>query len=162
MYWTPKMHKDPVGCRFIIASKNCSTKLLSKNVSKVFKLIYNQIENFHLKSTFYSNYKQFWVVQNSFPIVEKMNKINEKNAARCISTFDFSTLYTKIDHTNLIEVLNGLIDFVFVGGSKKYIDFSKSNAFWTNFKNKNQNFFTKSSLKAVVGKQFCINYIQNV
>ena len=144
------MHKDPVGFRFIIASKECSTKLLSKNVSKVFKLIYNQIENFHDKSTFYSNYKQFWVVQNSFPVVEKMNKINQKNAARSISTFDFSTLYTKIDHKNLIDVLNSLIDFVFRAGSKKYIDFSKSKAFWTNFKNKDHNFFTKASLKSVV------------
>ena len=26
MYWIPKMHKDPPGARFIIASKQCSTK----------------------------------------------------------------------------------------------------------------------------------------
>ena len=26
MYWIPKMHKDPSGARFIIASKQCSTK----------------------------------------------------------------------------------------------------------------------------------------
>ena len=42
MYWTPKMHKTPSGCRFIIASKNCSIKHFSKAVSSAFKLIFNQ------------------------------------------------------------------------------------------------------------------------
>ena len=37
MYWLPKMHKNPVGFRFIIASKNCSTKPLTKVVSKYFQ-----------------------------------------------------------------------------------------------------------------------------
>ena len=50
MYWIPKMHKDPPGARFIMASKQCSTKKISKSVSSIFKLMYNQIENFHKKS----------------------------------------------------------------------------------------------------------------
>ena len=29
-YWLPKMHKSPIGSRFIIASKVCSIKELSK------------------------------------------------------------------------------------------------------------------------------------
>ena len=58
-YWIPKLHKNPVGSRFIIASKNCSTKPLSKAVSNTFKLIYSQIENFHHKSKFLSNYNKF-------------------------------------------------------------------------------------------------------
>ena len=39
MYWLPKMHKTPIGCRFIIASKQCSTKPLTKVISIVFKMI---------------------------------------------------------------------------------------------------------------------------
>ena len=49
MYWIPKMHKDPPGARFIIASKQCSTKKISKSVSSAFKLMHSQIENFHKK-----------------------------------------------------------------------------------------------------------------
>ena len=56
VYWIPKLHKNSVGSRFIIASKNCSTKPLSNAVSNVFKLIYSQIENFHRKSKFLSHY----------------------------------------------------------------------------------------------------------
>jgi hypothetical protein len=53
MYWTPKMHKNPIGSRFIIASKNCSTKPLSKIISSAFKLIYRQVEAFHTNSKFF-------------------------------------------------------------------------------------------------------------
>ena len=35
MYWIPKMHKNPTDSRFIIASKICSTKQISKSVSNV-------------------------------------------------------------------------------------------------------------------------------
>ena len=40
MYWMPKMHKSPSGKRFIVASSQCGTKLLSKAVTKVFNLIF--------------------------------------------------------------------------------------------------------------------------
>ena len=33
-YWIPKLYKTPVGARFIIASKICSTKQISKSFSK--------------------------------------------------------------------------------------------------------------------------------
>ena len=55
MYWIPRLHKNPVGSRFMIACKNYSSKTFSKAVSNVLKLIYSQIENFHRKSKFLSN-----------------------------------------------------------------------------------------------------------
>ena len=149
MYWTPKMHKNPTGARFIIASKKCSTKLLSKAVSKAFKLIFHQIEHFYDKSHFYKSFNQFWVIENSKPILEKIEKINNKKNAKVISTFDFSTLYTKLPHEDLINVLHKIIDFAFDGGKKKYIDFSSYNAYWCN-KPKHKNFFVKNSLKRAV------------
>ena len=36
MYWLNKFHKTPIGARFIIASKNCSSKPLSGMISKIF------------------------------------------------------------------------------------------------------------------------------
>ena len=64
MYWTPKMHKSPVGARFIIASKKCSTKPLTEAVSKTFKMIFAHVNSFHKKSVFYSGFNRFWVVEN--------------------------------------------------------------------------------------------------
>ena len=53
MYWLPKLRKTPFGDRFITASKNCSTKLLSEVISKIFKMLFKDVENFHNKSTLY-------------------------------------------------------------------------------------------------------------
>lgn len=54
MYWIPKLHKNPARARFIIASKICFNKQISKSVSNVFKLIYAQIENFQKNAKFLS------------------------------------------------------------------------------------------------------------
>lgn len=121
MYWTPKKNKKPTGKTFIIASKICSTKKISKAVSLVFKLIYSQVENYHLKAKFLSNYNKFWVIQNSDPILESITRKNKKNNATSISTFDFSTLYTKLPQNKLIKEMSDIIKFVFDAGSSKYI-----------------------------------------
>ena len=57
---------------------------------------------------FYSGFKHFWVVDNNSDVVAILDKISAKGKARSISTFDFSTLYTKISHDKLIDVLNQL------------------------------------------------------
>ena len=108
IYWMPKMHYSPCKKRFIIASSRCSTKPISKIVSKIFKHIFNQIQSFHEKSYFYKNYNRFWVLQNSFPLLKTLDEINVKRKAREISTFDFSTLYTKLPHDDLIRVFLNL------------------------------------------------------
>ena len=121
MYWIPKMHKNPSGARFIIASKQCSTKQISKAVSNAFKLIFHQIENFHKKAKFLKNYNKFWVLQNIEPVLDIIKNINRKKGAKSIATYDFSTLYTKLPHDKLIKELHKLIDFVFEDGDRKYI-----------------------------------------
>ena len=150
MYWIPKMHKDPTGARFIIASKQCSTKKISKSVSSAFKLIYNQIENFHTKAKFLNNYNKFWVLQNPDPVLASIKRINRKKGAKSIATYDFSTLYTKLPHDKLVKELLKLIDFCFNGGNKKYIKISNwGNASWGK-KTQNSVGFTKNSLKVAV------------
>ena len=83
MCWLPKMHKTPVGARFVVANP------LSDTISKTFIMVFNTVESFHNKSFFYSGCKKFWVARNSFPIDTKLNKINVKKKAKYISTFDF-------------------------------------------------------------------------
>ena len=145
MYWTPKMHKTPIGARYIIASKRCSTKKVSKSVSNAFKIILKQIYNFHHKSTFYTQYKKYWVVQNSMQVIADLDRINRRKKAKSISTFDFATLYTKIPHDQLIEALEEAINFAFNGGNKKYLKFSEKSAYWSS--KGGGTFFTKDSLK---------------
>ena len=64
IYWLHKMDKTSISSRFTVTSKSCSTKQLSNIVSKLFKMIYNHVENFHNKSQCLSSFKKFWVEQN--------------------------------------------------------------------------------------------------
>ena len=76
------MHKKTIGDRFIVASKNQSTKPLFDVTSKVFKMIFDHVESFHRKNLFYTCFKKFWVVKKSFPVVTKLKKINTKKKAK--------------------------------------------------------------------------------
>ena len=150
MYWIPKMHKNPSAFRFIIASKQCSTKQISKAVSSAFKLIFHQIENYHKKAKFLKNYNKFWILQNTEPILNIIKKINRRKGAKSISTYDFSTLYTKLPHDKLIKELSKIIEFVFEAGSKNYIKINKwGKAYWGK-KSKDSSGYTQHSLKIAV------------
>ena len=98
MYWIPKMHKNPVSFRFIIASPVCSIKPLSKDITSMFKLFYEKVKRFPTKGKVWSGIETFWTIQNSYPVISNISKLNKTKAAKSMSTFDFSTLYTKIPH----------------------------------------------------------------
>ena len=51
-------------------------KHLTEAVSKILKLIFSTVSSFHEKRLFYSNFNHFCVVENSFPVIQKINKIN--------------------------------------------------------------------------------------
>ena len=150
IYWLPKLHKKPTKARFIIAAPQCSLKPLTKAITKVFKLIFHQIEAYNNKCHFFSGVKTFWTVQNNKPVIDSINKLNKRNKACRVSTFDFSTLYTKIPHNKLLHVLNNLIDFCFNGGGKSFIAVDRYSAKWVDEFDKKKFMFTKASLKKSV------------
>ena len=97
-------------------------------LTKIFKLFYKQIEGSNNKSYFYSSVETFYVTQNNEEVIKSINKLNRRNSVKSMSTFDFSTLYTKIPHDKLLEVFNELIDFCFQGGKSKMLSVSGSDA----------------------------------
>ena len=46
IYCLPKLHKTPIGARFIVASNYCSMKPIADTTSKIFKMIPNAVESF--------------------------------------------------------------------------------------------------------------------
>ena len=132
MYWSPKLHKDPIGSRFIIASKQSSLKPLLKDLTCIFKLFQKQVESFNDKSRIWSGVSGCWIIQNSNPVVDRIEKINNRNKAATISTFDFATLYTKIPHELLIDALNEVVDFAFEGGIANAVYINSFGASWRN------------------------------
>ena len=109
----------------------------------------NKSQSFHEKSKFYKNYNLFWVIENSKPLIDKLDVINTKKKAREVSTFDFSTLYTNLPHDDLLRILNQIIDFAFAGGNRNLLGFNDYKTFWMKKKN-GKKYFTRNRLKALV------------
>ena len=64
------MHETTIDARFIDTSKTLSISPLSDQISKDFKMIFNDIESFHRKSLIYKCFKKFWFVETSFLLRE--------------------------------------------------------------------------------------------
>ena len=82
------MHKNPVGARFIIASRQCVTKELSKDVASLFKLFLLQIKNYHRKSQYFSGVKTFWVIDTNINVINTLKSISKKKRAKKLSSKD--------------------------------------------------------------------------
>ena len=107
------MHKNSIKARFIIASPKSSIKPLERTITSVFRLFFRQIQTHNDQCRFFTGVNTIWVVQNKKPVIDAMNGLNKRRKAASVSTFDFSTLYTKLPHNKLLMVLNSLIDFCF-------------------------------------------------
>ena len=54
MYWMPKMHKNPIKARFIIASPKPSIIPLARTITSIFRLFFRQIQTYNDKCTFFT------------------------------------------------------------------------------------------------------------
>ena len=121
IYWMPKMHKNCIKARFIIASPKSSIKPLASTITLIFRLFLRQIQTYNDNCRFFTGVNMFWVVQNNKPVIDAMNELNKRRKATSVSTFDLSTLCTKLPDNKLLMLLNSLIYFCFDGGENKYI-----------------------------------------
>jgi len=91
-----------------------------------------QIRKYHKKSQYFSGIKSFWIIDNNTNVIKSLKALSNKSRARQLSTYDFSTLYTKIPHKKLLEVLIDIVEFCFKGRTKESIRVDKhSNAYWS-------------------------------
>ena len=95
MHWIPKMHKNPIRFCFIIASPVYSIKTLSKDKTSIFKLFYKKVERYHTKQKVWSGIKTFWTIENRYPVISSINKLNKRKAAKVLSIFYFQRFTLK-------------------------------------------------------------------
>ena len=98
------------------------------------KLFYEIVERYDTNEKVWSGIKTFLTIQNSYPVICTNDKLNKRKAAKIMSTFDFSTLYTEIPHEKLLYALNEITDFAFKGGTRDYFTVYNSRAFWSRSK----------------------------
>ena len=158
MYWIPKLHKNPIGERFIIASPECSIKTLLKDVTCILKLLQYNVSNYHDKRRVWTNVSNFWVIQNNRPVTERIDKCNNAKKAKTVRTFDFSTLYTKIPHHLLKVALEDIVDFCFNGENSNGVYVLNGKAFWRIPKRGDYRTYTQKKVKESVCKIHCCGW----
>ena len=77
--------------------------------------MFKQIQSFHEKSYVLLWLQNFWLVENSKPVIDRFGQVNSKRMQNSLllATFDFSTLYTILPHKDLLKVLFDLIEVLF-------------------------------------------------
>ena len=85
------------------------------------RLFYKQIRVFNNEFTFFSGVKNFWAFLNDQPVIDDINKISSIRKAHSVSTVDFSTPYTNIEHVKLEFMFRELTNFCSNGDSKNCI-----------------------------------------
>lgn len=106
----PKMHKKPTGARFIISSSKAITKSISQAIGHCLKLLLNSRAKYC--KTIYDNtgVNTFWIIDNNNNILRDIFHVNNLKMAKSIYTLDFTTLYTKLDHKDLLKTLTIFIN----------------------------------------------------
>ena len=100
MYLMPKMPKSLIKARFIIVSPKSSIKPLASTITSIFHLFFRQIQTYNDRCRFLTGVSTFWVVQKNRPLIDAMNGLNKRRKTTSVSTFEFSTLYTKLPQIN--------------------------------------------------------------
>ena len=135
----PKFHKQPVKFRTIIASKYAATKQASKTLGSLLTEIMSKREMYCSAVTMYTKfYNPWWIINSNTPILNTIKSINSKNNAKCINTYDFSTLYTTLMHNDILSVFSKFFDFIFKN-SKTQICHSYFKSYMT-YKNSKQSY----------------------
>ena len=121
LYAVWKFHKNPIKPRFIVASCNTSLTDVSKWLSHCFKAILPSVHDLWkdlLKNADVST-DSSWILKDSVgvvPVLKFLNSsrsISEKSTPLCLQTFDFTTLYTKLDLEDLRVRIRSLMTKVF-------------------------------------------------
>ena len=54
-----------------------------------------------------------WIIDNNKDVLHKISYLNNKHIAKDVATYDFSTLYTNIPHTQLKKQMKWVLDKAF-------------------------------------------------
>ncbi|KAK3109031.1 hypothetical protein FSP39_021508 [Pinctada imbricata] len=121
LYCIPKMHKNPYKQRFIAGFSKCYMESVSILLTKVLSEIKSGLQKYCSTVCSRSGINQMWILKNSKELLEHL-KSTHFSRVHSIKAFDFSTLYTTIQHSKLRERLAKIISNAFTSknGNRKY------------------------------------------
>ena len=118
----------PINSRFIANSSACTTTELSILLTSCLTAIKNHVIKYCTTVYERNSKKLFWSIKNSGEI---LNKLKSRGfLASCLSTYDFSTVYTTLPHNLIKEKLTKLIEQTFNREGSLYLACNDKNAFF--------------------------------
>ena len=126
LYATTKMHKDPPSFRFIKAGRETVLQNLSENVGKCLKKLI-QISKSYAQYRIKEIDNCVFIIDNRDVVIKFLCAENyDSHGKKQLSTWDFSTLYTKIPHYQLKNNVEWFIRKVFSFMDKEFINSSST------------------------------------
>jgi hypothetical protein len=129
IYLIPKFHKYPIKFRTIIASKRSITKNISEKVGTILKKLQKCRSKYCDSIYRCTGYNGYWIIDNNKPIVNQLNQLSKINYARSIETYDFTTLYTTLEHRLILECMDKLVRSIM---KDRHLSVDRNFCFWTN------------------------------
>ena len=127
----PKFHKNPIKFRPIIASSFSTTQSISKQLSNILKLITTKMEKYCNTIEKSTKLNSFWIIDNNKKILNTINRLSKCKKLKNISTFDFSTLYTTINHEELYNAMEQILNIAYHKSDTLKIIQSYTKTFWS-------------------------------
>ena len=159
IYWTPKMHKNPVGSRFITSSRNTSNSKISTYAGIALKTLLKADRNKSRYDSKYQNFHKYFIIDNRDNVIKYIKETNtNNNQSKSVKSYDFSNLYTSIPHSKLIETITKFVEKVFHMKGKKYLVTNSKYAYFSNRRGKSGLSFSSEELirhvKFIVGNSY--------
>ena len=88
-YW---IRKNPTEATFVIEAPKCSSEILSKSITFVFKLMFKEIEGYNKQSFFLSNGNPMWKIFNNQLVIDTIKNWNGSDKDIPIAFYNFLTL----------------------------------------------------------------------
>ena len=92
---------------------------MASYISRALKLIMKGRKRYCEVIKEFTGTKRWWIIGNNQDVLKIINEINETSHAKSVTTYDFSTLYTKIPHNSLKEALTVIIEKCFANSKMK-------------------------------------------
>lgn len=150
-YGLPKMHKAIPKLRFIAASCQSPLKPLDITITRCLDAILKFMFRYCKAIYNRTGTNRMWIIEKSSQFKDTLEEVNDTQHAECISTWDFSTLYTTIPHLLLKDRMSDLIDFAFETNKKKFLAVNNIRAFWSSKEEKRYKNVTAQDLKDFLG-----------
>jgi hypothetical protein len=119
LYWLPKMHKSPVGARFIAGSACCTTTDCSIALAAVLSLVLSARRSQDDQLLRASGVRRFFVVSGYEEVADFLGRwprglaLRTGTGFRRLAAGDFSTMYTTIPHEDLVARVAKLCEEAF-------------------------------------------------